>query len=422
VGDTRSLFVLSSCLLGGKRSENLILLGGSLEATVTVLGGGINELDIDLLGLPGLDGREDGLSESDSSLAGSHDTTLNEDEIFVDLTVMGEATERGDVLGNGISLSGGVVLDTSDGTSSNSVDLVVDLSSGVITELTTSGDRPLDGGWMPGTDTGDLSETSMRLTGKSGDTESLDDTGHTLTAGNTNGINALGLLEDLADANLLLEFLDSEGGLLGDGTAVNLDFHDVGLVLSERKLADLGGADDTDSGGVFVDTGEIAGVMLLGVLILVLLLSVLGEGLLLGVHPVLVESALHIGVHVLGEDGAQGTGATGGLNVSNESDDLHRRALNDGDGVDNILLDGLLTLASFLVLDDVSHTGLVTNESGEMNGLGGVVTGERSDSSAIMTGSSLGKVGKGTAPGVFEFSMGHILRYLIMIKRCVENN
>jgi len=341
-----------------------------------VLGGGVNELDIDLLGLPGLDGREDGLSESDSSLAGSHDTTLNKDEVLVDLTVMGEATERSDVLSDSIGLSGGVVLDTSDGTGSNSVDLVVDLSSGVVTELTTSGDRPLDGGWMPGTDTGDLSETSMRLTGKSGDTESLDDTGHTLTAGNTDGINALGLLEDLTNADLLLELLDGESDLLVDGATVDLDLHDVSLVLSKRKLTDLGGADDADGSGVFLDTGEITGVMLLGVLILVLLVGVLGEGLLLGVHPVLVESALHIGVHVLGEDGAQGTGATGGLNVTNESDDLHRRALNDGDGVDNILLDGLLTLTTLLVLDDVSHAGLVTNKSGKMDGLGSVVTGE----------------------------------------------
>jgi len=371
-----SLLFLNSCLLGGKRSEDLILLGSSLEATVTVLGGGVNELDIDLLGLPGLDGREDGLSESDSSLAGSHDTTLNKDEVLVDLTVMGEATERSDVLSDSIGLSGGVVLDTSDGTGSNSVDLVVDLSSGVVTELTTSGDRPLDGGWMPGTDTGDLSETSMRLTGKSGDTESLDDTGHTLTAGNTDGINALGLLEDLTNADLLLELLDGESDLLVDGATVDLDLHDVSLVLSKRKLTDLGGADDADGSGVFLDTGEITGVMLLGVLILVLLVGVLGEGLLLGVHPVLVESALHIGVHVLGEDGAQGTGATGGLNVTNESDDLHRRALNDGDGVDNILLDGLLTLTTLLVLDDVSHAGLVTNKSGKMDGLGSVVTGE----------------------------------------------
>merc|ERR1719469_783967 len=99
---------------------------------------------------------------------------------------------------------------------------------------------------MPGTDTGDLTETSMGLSGKSRDTESLDNTGVTLTAGDSDSVNALRHLEDFADANLLLELLVSPVNLLVD---------------------------------------------------------VLGEGLLLGVQPVLVESALDIVVEVLGPDG-----------------------------------------------------------------------------------------------------------------------
>jgi len=44
-------------------SENLILFGSGLEATVTDLGGGIDELKINLLGLPGLGGGEDRLAD-----------------------------------------------------------------------------------------------------------------------------------------------------------------------------------------------------------------------------------------------------------------------------------------------------------------------------------------------------------------------
>ena len=229
---------------------------------------------------------------------------------------------------------------------------------------------------MPGSNTGDLTETSMRLTDESRDTESLDDTSHTLTAGNTDSVNALGHLEDFADANLLFELGVGPVDLLGNGTTVNLDLHDVSLVLAEGELADLSGAKDANNSSVLLDSVEITGEVSLGRLVLVLAVNVLGEGLLLGVHPVLVESALDVVVEVLGPDGGEGTESAGGLNVTNKSNDLHGGALNDGDGVDNILLDGLLTLTLLLVLDDVGHAGLVADEGGKVNGLRGVISGE----------------------------------------------
>lgn len=393
--------------LGGEWSEDLVLLSGGLETTVTVLGGSIDEFDIELLGLPGLDSGEDRLSEGDGSLAGTHDTTLDENVVLVDLTVVGEATKRSDVLGDGVSLSGGVVVSTSDDTGSNSVDLLVHLSSGVIAELTASGDRPLDGSGMPGTDTGNLTETSMCLTVQSRDTESLDDTACSLTAGNTDGVDALGCLEDLSDADLLLELVLGPVDLLVNGTTVNLDFEHVCLVLTECELADLSGADDTDDSSVLLDSLEITGVVSLGVGVLVLAVDVLGESLLLGLHPVLVESALHVVVHVLGPDGGECAHTTGSLNVTDESDDLHRWALDNGASVNDILLDDLLTFTAFLVLDDVSHASLVAHEGGKVDGLGGVVTGERSNATAVVTCASLGEIGEGTAPGVLELTMGH---------------
>ena len=403
--------------LGGERPKDLVLLGSGLETTVTVLGGSVDELDVDLLGLPGLGDGEDGLSEGDGSLASAHDATLEKDVVLVDLTVMGEATKRSDVLGNSVGLSGGVVLDTSDGTGTNAVDLLVELSSAMVAELTTAGDRPLDGGGMPGTDTGDLTETSMRLSVQSGDTESLDDTTCSLTAGNTDGIDALGVLEDLTNADLLLEVVLGPVDLVGDGTTVDLDLHDVSLVLAEAELADLSGAKNTHSAGVLLDAVKIAGEVSLGGLVLVLAVDVLGESLLLGLHPVLVETALDVVVQVLGEHGGEGAETAGGLSVADNTDDLHGRALNDGGGVDDVLLDGLLTLTTLLVLDDVGHAGLVAHEGGKVNGLAGVVTGEGSYATAMMARAALGKVGEGAAPGVLEFSMRHARNcaYLIMI-------
>ncbi len=110
--------------------------------------------------------------------------------------------------------------------------------------------------------------------------------------------------------------------------------------------------------------------------IVLVLVSVLGEGLLLGVNPVLVESALDFIVELGSPDGLEGTETTGGFDVTNETDNLDWWAFKDGCGVDNILLDDLLTFTTLLVLDDVSHTSLVADEGSKVDWLGSIITGE----------------------------------------------
>jgi len=174
---------------------------------VTDLGGSIDEFDLDWEGGEGVGWWMHTLSDGDLSLSWTHDGTLEEHVILVDDTVMWESTDWGDVLLMWVLLGGGVVLDTSDGSLSDSVDLLVDLSSVIVTEVTSSGDCPLDSRWMPGTDTSDLSETSMGLSWESVDTESLDNTGGTFTSGDGNGIDHLVLGKDGTDGDLLLEVL-----------------------------------------------------------------------------------------------------------------------------------------------------------------------------------------------------------------------
>lgn len=367
----RSLFVNLGSL---DWSHDLLLLLNSLESSVTVLGGGVNELDIDLLSLPGFGGGEDGLTENNWSLSGTSNSSLNENVVLVDNTVVGESTEWSDVLDDGISSSGGVVLNSTDGTSSDLVDLLVELGSAMVTHLTASSNCPLDSGWMPGSNTSDLSATSMRFTLESLDTESLDDTLSSLTAGHTNGINALVLLEDLRDLDLLLKVILGPVDLLLNVSSVNLDLHEVSLVLSELELADLGGAYDTDGTAVFLYSLEISGDGVLGALLV--FVTVLLEGVLLGLVPVLVESTEHFLVEVLSPDGSESAETTWSLDVSDNTNDLHWWALNNGASVYPVSLDKLLTLTTLLDLDNVSHTGLVTAEGGETDFLGGIVSWE----------------------------------------------
>ena len=61
-------------------------------------------------------------------------------------------------------------------TRSNSVDLVVDRGSVVVTVLTGSGNSPVNVSWMPSTNTSNLSQTSVGLSWQLLGTPSVGDT------------------------------------------------------------------------------------------------------------------------------------------------------------------------------------------------------------------------------------------------------
>jgi len=373
---------------------------------VTDLGSGIDELEVNFLGLPRLGGWEDGLSESDWSLLGTSNTTLDEDVVVVDNTVVWETTEWGDVLLNGIGLSSGVVGNSVDGSSTDLEDLLVELSSGVVTHLTAAGNSPLNGRWMPGTDTSDLTDTSMGLVLETLALESGDNTLGSVTAGDSDGIDALVLLEDLRDLDFLLELAVSPLDLLGDGTSVNLDLKDVSLLLAKVELGDLGGADNTDDRAVLLDALKISLDGFLGTILV--LVGVLGESLLLGDVPVLVESSLDIVIELLGVDGGESAEASWGLDVTNDTNNLHWWALNDGGGVNPVSLDEFLTLTALDGLDNVGHTGLVGHEGGEVWGFRGIVLGEALDLASVVLRALPGQEAQIAVTRSFKLAVRHV--------------
>ena len=112
---------------------------------------------------------------------------------------------------------------------------------------------------MPGTDTSDLAQTLVRLAWKLLGTPTAGDTLETVTLGDGDAVDHLVLLEDGVDLDWLLEEAMRELNLVCDGATVDLDLHEMGLLLLEWGLADLGVGEDADDGAVLLDALELAG-------------------------------------------------------------------------------------------------------------------------------------------------------------------
>ena len=182
---------------------------------------------------------------------------------------------------------------------------------------------------MPCTDTSDLAKTLVRLAGKLLGTPTVGNTLKSVTLRYGNDIDDLILLENGADGYRLLEETMGKLDLVGNGATVNLDLHEVGLLLAETRLADLSVSKDTDDCAVLADTLELTSDGL--ATILRVLLGVAGEGLLLRAVPVLVESTLELIGKVGSPDSRKSAETAGGFYVANDTDDDHGWGLNNSD-------------------------------------------------------------------------------------------
>lgn len=140
--------------------------------------------------------------------------------------------------------------------------------------------------WMPRTNTGDLSATTMSLALKHLYSPALDNTLVSLTLGNSDGVDEFVRLEYVGNRDLLLEFGVSPVYLGGNVSSVDLDLHDVCLLEAEFEEFGLSVCEDADNTAVLLDAVEsLADVLLV-------FCFVLGESLVLRSHPVAVEPSL----------------------------------------------------------------------------------------------------------------------------------
>ena len=358
------------------------------------LGRGVNELERNLLKVTARGVDLVRLTDGKNTLLHTRAATLDHDKVVLHNTVVREATHRGDRLLRRVKLRRGRGLVS---TVTNAVDLLVQLSTVVVTILTRASHREHNVGRVPGTDTGDLAETLVGLARQLLGTPTGSHTLVTLTLGNTNNVDVLVLREQAANIHSLLKETVGKVHLLRDRATVDLDLHKVGLLLLQARVAQLGVRKDTDNSAVLADTLELTGDRLTAVLRV--LLSVLGESLLLAAVPVLVEAALNLIREVLGPDSGERAEATGGLDVTNDTDNHHRRGLDDRSSLNDLALVQLRT-GTVEVTNDVSHTSLVTHEGSQVDWLLGVVLRERLNLAAVARSTLAGQETKRAVTGV----------------------
>jgi len=360
---------------------------------VTELGRGVDQRQSDLFGGDSLGLRDEGLADVEDALPDSDARAFEHDEVLLDHTVVRETSHGIDRLLGDVLLSSGVVAHQLAlfhvESVSDAVDLLVDLGSVMITLLTDASDRVGHSRRMPSADTSHFAKTLVCLTRQLLHVPTSNNTFDSVTLGDADDIDHLVLREDVLDGDCLLHESAGEVDLLGDRAAVQLNLVNVRLLLPFAKKLDLRVRNNADDSAVLLHLGEI----LLDLLLALLggpLLGIFGESLLLRGVPVLVEASSDFLGEMLGPDGLEGPHAMRRLDISNDADDHDGRSLDDRHRLDHFLLVRLGT-RTVNHSADMSHTGLVPGEGGEMDRLLGVILGEGLDSSLVVLASLLGQ-------------------------------
>lgn len=200
---------------------------------------------------------------------------------------------------------------------------------------------------MPCANAGNLAEALVRLARQLARPPTVCNSLETVTLRDCNNIHDLILLKHRTDLDGLLEQAMRVLDLVRDAATIDLDLHEVRLLLLESSLADLGVGKNTDNRAVLADALELARDGLSAVLRV--LLGVASEGLLLGSVPVLVEATLKFVGKMRRPYGSEGAEATGSLNVANDADDDHWWCLDDGDSLDDLALVHLCEFRSGMI-------------------------------------------------------------------------
>mmetsp|Transcript_5486 Transcript_5486/g.6689 ORF Transcript_5486/g.6689 Transcript_5486/m.6689 type:complete len:248 (+) Transcript_5486:35-778(+) len=227
-------------------------LFSGLESSVSKFTCSINKFECNFFGRVSASLSQKSLSESDNTFNRTNNGTTDHDPIVFDDTIMRETSHRCDFLLGQIKFSRSMSVSNdvsfivfNNGSfsgelwSSDFVDLLVDLSTMMVTILTSTWDRVLDSTWMPSSNTSNLTETLVSLSWKTRSSPTGGDSFKTFTLGNTNNIDHLILGENLGNWDRLFEKRNSIVNLSSNITSIDLNFHQVSLLLSKWQLSNI---------------------------------------------------------------------------------------------------------------------------------------------------------------------------------------
>ena len=124
--------------------------------------------------------------------------------------------------------------------------------------MTGTGNREHNLRRVPGTDTSNFAETLVSFARKLLSAPTVGDTLEPMTLGDCDDIDDLILLKDGGNFDGLLKQALGEFDLVCDRATVDLNFQEVGFLLSKTSLADLRVCKDTNNSAIFADALELA--------------------------------------------------------------------------------------------------------------------------------------------------------------------
>merc|ERR1719162_575603 len=197
-------FCLSLCLLCHCTTIELGFLLSSLETAMAKLGGGVDELQDNLLSRLSAHLGKQGLADCDDALFRPHHCTLQHDPVLRHFAKMRKAAKWGDALLCEICLSRGTVwLLLSILT--NAVDFLVDFSPVVIAILTCPWHLKLHSSWVPCANACNLAQATVTLTWQTRAAPASDNTIVTVAPGGSNDVSHLILCKDISHFDFLLK-------------------------------------------------------------------------------------------------------------------------------------------------------------------------------------------------------------------------
>ena len=122
---------------------------------------------------------------------------------------------------------------------------------------------------------------------------------------------------------------------------------------------------------------------------------------------------------MLRPDGGDAAQPARSLHVADKADAHHGWRLEDGDGLDDLLL-VRLTSRALHGAEDVRHSCLVREETGEVHGLGRVILGELADAAAVPAAALAREESKRSRARLFELAMRHCccVRVCVCVYSC----